>query len=86
MTCRNSNYPYELTSGLDYTRLPLVASIHPYPQMCGAISGVMPLMDVYALAPVAGGAWGAGVGTPQAADMSRFYGTIEYPSLQKVRG
>lgn len=85
MTCRN-NYPFDLTAGLDYTRLPTVASKHPYPQMCGSIAGVMPLMDVYAMSPVSSGAWGAGIGTPQAANMSPFYGTIEYPTLQKVRG
>lgn len=86
MNCRDTNYPFILSAGLDYTRLPIAASIHPYPQMCGAISGMMPLLDVYALDPVAAGAWGGGVGNVQAANMTPFYGTIEYPTLQKVKG
>lgn len=87
MSCKNDGYPFDLDGSLRFTRLPTVQSIHPYPQMIGAINGVLPLMDVYALSPVAPTGFGADVSNIQnPVDLSQYMGVMEFPTLQKVKG
>lgn len=77
---KDSDYPLNLNAGLNYTRYPTGYSLRPYPPMCGAISGVMPMVDTR---PMSVGNTPFGVFPQQSAAMMT---ETVYPGLTKLKG
>ncbi len=79
-------YPIDFNAGLDYSRNTPDLSIHPYPQMIGAVSGLCPLFDANTVLPqTASSGWGTSMSV-LVSDQSPPFMQNSFDMLQKVRG
>lgn len=81
----HTNYPFEFSHGLEYTRLPAYGGMHPYPSMIGSLRVAHPLHDVVSMSPVSAGVWGGGIGNYTTAVNQQFTQVLS-PNLPKTRG
>lgn len=80
------SYPFDFDASLRYTRIPMGVTLHPHPQMCGSIDGLMPLFDAQAVLPMsASSGWGPMVGVITA-DQSPWFSDSALYTLPKVEG
>lgn len=79
-------YPVDLNASLDFSRNTPDKSIHPYPDMIGAVSGLCPLFDANVVLPqTASSGWGTAMSVLETNQSPPFM-QYSFDTLQKVRG